>query len=56
MGTFSAMAPTKKDILAALETVPYPGYSRNIVSFGLIREVTVAPEGTTIVVSSHVMD
>ena len=32
----------ENDILNALKEVNYPGYSRDIVSFGIIKEVTVA--------------
>ena len=31
--------PTEEDIRAALATVKYPGFSRDIVSFGLIQGV-----------------
>ena len=31
--------PTHDDILAALKAVKYPGYSRDIVSFGLVKEI-----------------
>ena len=30
---------TQEAILAALKAVKYPGYSRDIVSFGLVKEV-----------------
>ncbi len=32
---------TQQAILEALKTVKYPGYSRDVVSFGLVKEVTV---------------
>ena len=32
---------TQENILSALQSVKYPGYSRDIVSFGLIKEVAV---------------
>ncbi|MDZ7289425.1 MAG: iron-sulfur cluster assembly protein [candidate division KSB1 bacterium] len=31
--------PTKEDILKKLQSVNYPGYSRDIVSFGLVKDV-----------------
>ena len=34
--------PNEDDILAALKTVKYPGYSRDIVSFGIVKDVAVA--------------
>ena len=30
-----------KDILSALEKVNYPGFSRNIVSFGLVKSISL---------------
>jgi len=33
--------PTKEQIIETLKTVKYPGYSRDIVAFGLVKEVTV---------------
>src|SRR5437879_8566676 len=32
---------TEEDIKTALKAVKYPGYSRDIVSFGLVKEVAV---------------
>ena len=32
-------------VRAALTTVKYPGFSRDIVSFGLVKDVVVSPEG-----------
>ena len=34
--------PSKDDILNALKAVKYPGYSRDIVSFGIVKDVAVA--------------
>ncbi len=36
--------PTQEDIKNALKAVKYPGYSRDIVSFGLVREISF-PQG-----------
>ena len=36
---------TPELIRAALTTVKYPGFSRDIVSFGLVRNIEVSPEG-----------
>ncbi len=33
---------TQADIENALKTVKYPGFSRDIVSFGLVKEIAVA--------------
>jgi ATP-binding protein involved in chromosome partitioning len=33
---------SQENILAALKTVKYPGYSRDIVSFGLVKEISTA--------------
>ena len=42
--------PNENDILNALKEVNYPGYSRDIVSFGIIKEVTVANGAVSILV------
>ena len=34
--------PSEDDILNALKAVKYPGYSRDIVSFGIVKNVSVA--------------
>ena len=36
-------------IRAALTTVKYPGFSRDIVSFGLVKDITVSPEGAVVI-------
>src|SRR5690348_11858868 len=33
--------PTEQEISDALKTVKYPGYSRDIISFGLVKEISV---------------
>jgi ATP-binding protein involved in chromosome partitioning len=40
---------TPEDIKNALKAVKYPGYSRDIVSFGLVKEITVPPDGINVV-------
>ncbi len=40
----------------ALEGVKYPGFSRNIVSFGLVKDVRVSGEGDVAVVLEHTID
>ncbi len=40
---------TPELIRAALTTVKYPGFSRDIVSFGLVKNITVSPEGAVVV-------
>lgn len=39
---------TKEDIITKLKSVKYPGYSRDIVSFGLVKEVRACGEAATI--------
>ena len=39
---------TEAAIKRALEAVKYPGYSRDIVSFGLVRELTVANDAASV--------
>jgi ATP-binding protein involved in chromosome partitioning len=40
---------TQDDIKSALKAVKYPGYSRDIVSFGLIKEISVPQGGISVV-------
>ncbi len=40
--------PTPQEILERLRQVPYPGFSRDIVSFGLVRDIEVASTGVTV--------
>ena len=40
--------PTQESILDALKAVKYPGYSRDIISFGLVKEVSVANGAVTV--------
>ena len=35
----------KKQILKLLEDIKYPGFSRNIVSFGMIGDITISDKG-----------
>jgi ATP-binding protein involved in chromosome partitioning len=42
------MATTAQDVLSALKQVKYPGFSRDIVSFGIVRDIEVGGLGTTI--------
>ena len=39
---------TQEAILDALKAVKYPGYSRDIISFGLVKEVSVADGAVTV--------
>jgi len=39
---------TQADIINALKTVKYPGYSRDIVSFGLVKDVSIAKGAVTV--------
>jgi ATP-binding protein involved in chromosome partitioning len=40
--------PTPPEILERLRQVPYPGFSRDIVSFGLVKDIEVSSTGVTI--------
>jgi ATP-binding protein involved in chromosome partitioning len=44
--------PTPQEILAELKKVRYPGFSRDIVSFGIIKDVEIAQAGVTVIVTS----
>jgi ATP-binding protein involved in chromosome partitioning len=40
--------PTPQELLERLKTIPYPGFSRDIVSFGLIKDIEVSGKGVTV--------
>jgi ATP-binding protein involved in chromosome partitioning len=40
--------PTPQDILERLREIPYPGFTRDIVSFGMIRDIEVSSSAVTI--------
>jgi ATP-binding protein involved in chromosome partitioning len=45
------MPASAKDVLDALRRVKYPGFSRDIVSFGIVRDIEVGGLGTTVVLA-----
>jgi ATP-binding protein involved in chromosome partitioning len=44
--------PSPQEILNELRKVKYPGFSRDIVSFGLVKDVEVATRGVTVVLTA----
>ena len=40
--------PTPQDILERLRRVPYPGFTRDIVSFGLVKDIEVSSAAATV--------
>ena len=40
--------PTPEEILEELKNIKYPGYSRDIVSFGMVRDIEIATAGITV--------
>jgi ATP-binding protein involved in chromosome partitioning len=40
--------PTPQEILEELKQVRYPGYTRDIVSFGIVRDIEIATAGITV--------
>ncbi len=40
--------PTPQEVLERLKSVRYPGFTRDVVSFGLIRDIEVASDGVTV--------
>jgi len=40
--------PTPQDLLERLKTVPYPGFTRDIVSFGVVRDIEISARGVTV--------
>src|SRR5579859_807683 len=44
--------PTPQEILAELKKIKYPGFSRDIVSFGMVKDVEVAHAGITVILTA----
>src|SRR5580698_7180561 len=44
--------PTPQEILAELKQIKYPGFSRDIVSFGMIKDIEVASAGITVILTA----
>ncbi|HXZ89171.1 MAG TPA: P-loop NTPase, partial [Candidatus Binataceae bacterium] len=44
--------PSPQEILAELRKVRYPGFTRDIVSFGMIKDIEVASGGVTVILST----
>ena len=40
--------PTPQEVLETLKKIPYPGFTRDIVSFGLVKDIEVASAGVTV--------
>src|SRR5262245_11108832 len=43
--------PTPQEILEELKQLRYPGYTRDIVSFGIVRDIEIASAGITVTLS-----
>ena len=48
--------PTESDIRNALSKVPYPGFSRDIVSFGLVKGITIDGGNVSVAISLATKD
>jgi ATP-binding protein involved in chromosome partitioning len=44
--------PSPQEILAELKKVKYPGFSRDIVSFGIIKDIEVSNDAVTVILST----
>src|SRR5689334_23661504 len=40
--------PTPHELLDRLRTIPYPGFNRDIVSFGVVRDIEISASGVTV--------
>ena len=43
--------PSPNEILSELKKIKYPGFSRDIVSFGMIKDIEVAHSGVTVMLT-----
>ncbi len=44
--------PSPQEILSELKKIKYPGFSRDIVSFGMIKDIEVASAGVTVILTA----
>ena len=44
--------PSPNEILAELRKVKYPGFTRDIVSFGIVKDIEVAYAGVTVMIAA----
>jgi len=44
--------PSPNDILTELKKIKYPGFSRDIVSFGMVKDIEVAHSGVTVMLTA----
>ena len=44
--------PSPNDILSELKKIKYPGFSRDIVSFGMVKDIEVAHGGVTVILTA----
>src|SRR5215475_5279973 len=50
--THSSRMPSSNEILDELKKIKYPGFSRDIVSFGLIKDIEVATSGVLVILTA----
>ena len=43
---------TKENVIKLLSTVSYPGFNRDIVSFGMVKDVII--DGQTVTIELHI--
>src|SRR5216684_670088 len=44
--------PTPNEILVELKKVKYPGFTRDVVSFGIVKDIEIAYKGVTVTLSA----
>src|SRR5215467_6604154 len=44
--------PTPQELLESLRQVKYPGFNRDIVSFGMVRDIQIGSRGVTVELST----
>ena len=44
--------PTPNEILVELKKVKYPGFTRDIVSFGMVKDIEIAHKGVTVTLTA----
>ena len=48
--------PTPQELLERLKAVKYPGFSRDIISFGVVKDIEVSSDGVTVILQPTTSD
>jgi len=53
---YRPLMASPQEILATLRTVPYPGFTRDVVSFGIVKDIEISSQGVTVIIAPTTTD